>query len=155
MTVAQFNVRSGSVRSKVLQYARQHAGEWGNIDEARDALLIAIPDLTKANYSVIRPDILRIMEDERRGRKMIPAQQDANDSVQEPVFESNGHFEMPSDLNPQGLAAIMGLLNKIGSLEQEAVGKQAELGDAKGTLFKTNKTVGMLKDLVHKLVDAL
>jgi hypothetical protein len=153
MTVAQFNVRSGSVRSKVLQYARQHAGEWGNIDEARDALLIAIPDLTKANYSVIRPDILRIMEDERRGRKMITTKE-PSEELPEPVAE-NGHFEMPSDLNPQGLAAIMGLLNKISSLEQEAVGKQAEFGAIQGTLIKTNRTMGMLKDLIHKLVDAL
>jgi hypothetical protein len=151
MTVAQFNVRSGSVRSKVLQYTRQHAGEWGSIEEARDALLIAIPDLTKANYSVIRPDIIRIMEEERRGRKLITTKEE----LPEPVQESNGHFEIPSDLNPQGLATVMGLLDKISSLEQAAVGKQAEYATVQGTLFKTNKTVSMLKDLVHKLVDAL
>lgn len=150
MTVAQFNVRSGSVRGKVLQYVRQHAGDWRDASEARDDLMIAIPDLTKANFSAIRPDIQKLIVEARQQNKLITTKEE----LPEPVAE-NGHFEIPSDLSPQGLAAVMGLLNKIGSLEQEAVGKQAEFGAIQGTLFKTSKTVQMLKDLVHKLVDAL
>jgi hypothetical protein len=150
MTVAQFNVRPGSVRSRVLQYVRQHAGDWQDASSAREDLMIAIPDLTKANFSAIRPDIQKLIAEARQQNRLITTKEE----LPEPVAE-NGHFEIPPDLSPQGLAAVLGLLNKIGSLEQEAVGKQAEFGAIQGTLIKTNKTVQMLKDLVHKLVDAL
>jgi hypothetical protein len=150
MTVAQFNVRPGSVRSRVLQYVRQHAGDWQDASSAREDLMIAIPDLTKANFSAIRPDIQKLIAEARQQNRLITTKEE----LPEPVAE-NGHFEIPPDLSPQGLASVLGLLNKIGSLEQEAVGKQAELAAAHGDLIKSTRKANTLKEIIHKLVDAL
>jgi hypothetical protein len=152
MTVLSPNPQAGSKRGQILEHVREnYVGRSGDMAQVREELMRKF-GVSKAYLYQMTPEMKQIIGESRRSRAIIPRPEEA--SLPEPVAE-NGHFELPPDLNQEGLAAVMGLLNKIGSLEQEAVGKQAEFATVQGTLFKTNKTVGMLKDLVHKLVDAL
>lgn len=163
MNSRSLTTKPGSIKDKVLTYCRQNRlwDKWGDPTEARPELQRAIPILTDANFYAIRPSLRILFDQERdqprshRGRVIsVPAPIQEDDAVLEPVAE-NGAFTIPSNLPPEGLQCVMGLLDKVRDLEHKAVGLAGERLAQQSQVTLQTKKIGMLKELIHKLVEAI
>lgn len=150
------NVRTGSVRDQVLRYVRIHAGEWPDATASRDDLMAAIPALSKANFSVIRPDIQRIIEEQRRdGRKtQLIKTTDGEQELPEAVPE-NGQVLIPHDLPKESMAAFLDLLEKARGFEKELALKEAELTAARNQQILASKRIATLKAISKEAIEAI